>query len=185
MEEGSKKTYSQAETTVLIAAEATARDVAIAAEATARGVAIATHASLFGLHSKIIRKTADQTVNNSTTVVNDTELLFAVGANEVWVFDAFLLQNSGEISDIKLTFKVPSGGTVLFASTADGAGAYYDAGDEYPVAGLARDVLIRLFGTVINGSTAGNIQLQWAQNTQNASNTKLLANSYIIAHRVA
>lgn len=32
----------------------------------------------------LVRKTADQTVNNSTTLVNDNHLSLAVGANEVW-----------------------------------------------------------------------------------------------------
>ena len=45
---------------------------------------IATHAALFGLHTKITYKTADQTVNNSAVLQNDDHLLLAVGANEVW-----------------------------------------------------------------------------------------------------
>jgi hypothetical protein len=35
---------------------------------------------------QIIRKTADETVNNSAVLQNDDELLFPIGANEVLVF---------------------------------------------------------------------------------------------------
>ena len=40
-----------------------------------------------------------------------------------------------------------------------------------------------LSGIVINGGTAGNLQLQWAQQTATAVNTKVLTNSYLTAWR--
>jgi len=36
----------------------------------------------------------------------------------------------------------------------------------------------------IGGGAAGNIQLQWAQGFADVSDTKVLANSFIIAHKL-
>ena len=40
-------------------------------------------------------------------------------------------------------------------------------------------------GTVITGATAGNLQLQWAQNTSNATAASVLAGSALTAWRFA
>ena len=56
------------------------------------------------------------------------------------------------------------------------ASRYLDMG-----AGAGVGVMIVINAVVINGATAGNVQLQWAQNTAEVSNTKVLANSCICA----
>ena len=56
------------------------------------------------LDTKVIRKSADETVNNSTTLQDDDELLFPIAANEVWYFEFFLLIQSSadmEVADWK------------------------------------------------------------------------------------
>src|SRR3989304_4232685 len=54
-----------------------------------------------------IRKPADQPVTNSTTLVNDTHLKFAMAANEKWAFEACLFTAGPSGADIKIAFDVP------------------------------------------------------------------------------
>ena len=47
---------------------------------------------------------------------------------------------------------------------------------------LSSMVLVK--GTCVNGGTAGNLQLQWAQNTLTSGDTKVLANSKLKVGRI-
>lgn len=137
---------------------------------------------------KIIYKSADETVNNSTTLQNDDHLILPVGANEVWAFTLCLLFRSGTTPDLKYAFTAPSGATVQFLSTI-----YFDSiGDgasttvaTIPGNGTTVTVVDTATGVITASNTAGNMTLQWAQNVQNSSDTKVLAGSYIIAHKLA
>lgn len=149
--------------------------------------ALTTHEADYELHAKLVRKTADQTVNNSTTLVNDDHLLLALGANEVWAFHLCPLVNSGATPDIKFGWTVPSGASGYWNYTGQNAGATttntFDiiTGGTNARGGFAGSLPFVLHGIVICGATAGNLQFQWAQNTANASDTKVLTNSYLIA----
>jgi hypothetical protein len=137
----------------------------------------------------LVRKTADETVNNSNVLQNDDELLFAVAANEIWEFTIYVIYDSGATPDFKhnLTGPVASaiyehdtGLTVAAAAAITvGAAAWIGYGAGSPALGL----IIR--GIIVNGANAGNLQLQWAQNTADASDTKVKANSCIIAFKLA
>src|SRR5262245_12791739 len=65
----------------------------------------------------IARKTSDETVNNSTTLQNDDNLLLAVTANEIWQFKLCILYNSSTAADFKMAFTFPSGSIVATAIT--------------------------------------------------------------------
>ena len=41
------------------------------------------------------------------------------------------------------------------------------------------------WGVISNAGTAGNLQLQWAQDTAEVSDTRVITDSYILAHRLA
>ena len=150
---------------------------------------VSTFAALTDVH--VVRKSADQTVNDSTTLVDDDELTIPVGANEVWEFHAFILVHSGTTPDIKVAWTIPSGGA--FAVTySDRVGAtsamnasVVDTHSARALQTSGSDQSIQVWGVYIGSSTAGNVQLQWAQNALEATDTKVLANSYIIAHRLA
>ena len=145
----------------------------------------------------IARKTADQTVNNSSTLVNDTHLVLAVLANEVWVVNAYLMYDSGTIPDIKFAWTVPAGATISWGAISSDTGAANWANIGSPVAlattgsmafsclgaGTIQGAI--LTGIAVIGGTAGNVQLQWAQNTANASDTKVRLNSALVGNRVA
>ena len=154
-------------------------------------VILDTHAALFGLHTKVVRKTADQTVNDSSTLVNDTHLLFAIAANEVWVFTIYIRHIGATTADIKFAITVPSGANMglIFVgmdySPALGEAVTVTSGGAISAQGLATEKFIVLHGRVANSTTAGNVQLQWAQYAAIAVDTKVLTDSCIVATKVA
>lgn len=140
----------------------------------------------------VVRKASDETVNNSTAMQDDDALALAVGAADVWEIDAVLRYDSSAVADIKFGFTVPASGAIsgenigLNASDA----ANIATGDLTTAAtrggggaGTVRNCVIRAI--YIGGGTAGNVTLRWAQNTAEATDTKVLANSVLIARKVA
>lgn len=130
-----------------------------------------------------VRKTANETVNNSAVLQNDDELAIAVEANLTYDFDAEIIYNSGTTPDIKFAWTFPAGLTMFYAVYAAGGGVflgYNEIETSVPVLdGIGSAVGMLLKGTVIVSSTAGTLQLQWAQNTATASNTVVQPGSYI------
>ncbi len=158
----------------------------------ARDTAISTHAADYGLHTKVVRKTADETVNNSTTLQNDDHLLLAMAANEVWLFFFWLTYNSASPPDIKFAITVPSGGT-LEVAPVDDIGQLTNttpitpvvAAGSFALAGAASDRVCLVWALYKGGSNAGNVQLQFAQNSAQALDTTLKANSCLVATKIA
>lgn len=134
---------------------------------------------------KRVYKSAEETVNNSDVLQDDDHLLFAIGANEAWAFDMVLYMNSGTTPDIKLQINVPSGATGFYDAPTGAPSAMTAFGAPQTQSTSGSDQQFFLTGTVINGATPGNLQLQWAQNTATLSDTKILKGSCIIAHRLA
>lgn len=126
-----------------------------------------------------VYKSSDETVNNSSTMQNDDELFFSIGANESYFFTMWMIVNSNVTADLKYTFTVPSG---CYMNWFDHYYyANFSAGDTVDrVDSNGTDFGSLMSGVIKNGSTAGTIQLQWAQNTMNASDTKVLKGSHIL-----
>lgn len=152
---------------------------------------IAAHAADYTKHAKVIRKTADQTVNNSDELQDDDELFLPLGANEVWAFILLLIENSSETADIITGFAVPSGavytGWVTLRDINDQLeGRPFATEDTISMSGVGVAQIPGLFtGIVINGATAGNLQFQWSQYIPEESDTKVLANSLLLAWKLA
>ena len=144
------------------------------------------HANDYILHSEVVVKTADETVNNSDVLQDDDELFFAVGANEVWQFELLFLHISGAVPDIKYAFTVPVGGNIYAAPshTTIGPAAPKDLTVAIVLTGAGADRVIWFIGWYTGGANSGNVQLQWAQNAANASDTKVLQNSCLMARRI-
>lgn len=138
--------------------------------------------------SLVVLKTADESVTSSTVLQNDDHLLFAVGANEVWEFLIFLRLVAGNITpDFKYAFTVPTGGSIVIS------GQVHIGAQAVEVDGTTAQIAIALsatqgnmffLGLYIGGANAGNVQLQWAQNTSDAAATTVKTNSFIIAHKL-
>ena len=138
----------------------------------------------------LIVKEADETVNNSVAVQNDDELLFAVAANEVWQFEGLLVVSSNAAADFRLTFVGPTGAVGAWGATAYNSGlATTQSGSGGDLAGEGTHAItgttdgaytvFRFWGGIHNGANAGNLTLQWAQGTVNASDTIVHAGSYL------
>ena len=140
----------------------------------------------------IVRKTADEAVASSATLQDDDHLKFALAANEAWAFEAFIIANGDSAKDIKFAFTVPSGATLMWS----GLGLHVDAADEtdfkvgyvvvasgtqetFGVRGSLVRAPYRLYGTVVNSTTAGDLQLQWAQRVSDATATTVFENSWL------
>ena len=154
-------------------------------------------ATLTGLTSiQMIRKTADQTLTqSSTTLQNVTTLLAALAANEVVMFHVRILHTAASATaDIKFAFTIPAAATLSwnFASgmqwtAADTANLTVDistSGGSEPWGGGSASRTTDIFGIVVNGANAGDLQLQAAQNTSEAVDVIVKANSYLLVHRV-
>jgi hypothetical protein len=142
---------------------------------------------------KTVRKSSDQTVTSSTTLVNDSQLLFAVAANETYIFQAWLYTYAADgTPDIKVTFTGPAGSTVFWSSSqvifnAGGSTTLTVVAPGATTADLFVDSNLRaiqLYGTILNGGTAGNLQFQFAQNTSSANGTSVKAGSSIFGIKV-
>jgi len=142
----------------------------------------------FTRRNKIALKTADETVNNTTTTQDDDHLVVALGANETWILRYFIKYNSNTTANFKYNTVVPSGATYSALFQGDNTGGFvehYRSSSNQTVDGKAADWAFLEEVVVKTSSTAGNVVFQWAQNTANASDTKVLIGSNIVAHRLA
>lgn len=140
-----------------------------------------------------VKKTSDETVNNSSTLQDDNELVLAGAASTTYDLEMRLIVNTGTTPDLKFTFTVPSGTTgsaQLFTgsnpdSAASGLQGPFSITATAAASGVGADQVLIVTGIVVTSSTAGNVQLQWAQNVANLSDTKVKADSYLILRKVA
>jgi hypothetical protein len=140
-----------------------------------------------------VRKSADETQNNvvnpTATLQNDDQLFFGIGANETWSFRFVVQATNNATPDIKFAVTAPTGATcVVGLSEAENALSNANVGCGVSLGAVPATTSSDIFevvGTVVNGATAGNVQLQWAQNTANAANTIVRTGSYLNADRIS
>lgn len=142
-------------------------------------------------------KTANQSVTNSTTTVNDNDLYINVDPSEVWGFDVTLLYSGTTGGDIRYGFTFPTGATcpwgrigpntsltteaIGFDSTV-ASGTIFGGGGN----GASNVIVARLHGTITNGANAGTLQVIFAQATAVAAESATLRiGSHIRATRLA
>ena len=142
----------------------------------------------FTRRDKGVLKTADETVNNNNSTQADDALLVALGANETWMLRYFIKYNSNTTADFRYNISVPSGATydsLLQGDNNLGPLFYYRTSSDELVAGKGADWAFIFNAVVKTSSTPGNVVFNWAQYTANASDTKVLIGSNIVAHRLA
>lgn len=144
-------------------------------------------ALLAALKGEVLVKTSDQNFGPSDTTLDDDSALQAtIEAGEVYAFALFLHYNSGVTPDLKIGWSFPSGLTMKwYAHRADTSGALLVPGgltqtSVLTIGGLAADGFALCAGRITGGSVDGLLKLQAAQNTSNASDTKILDGSFLV-----
>jgi len=145
---------------------------------------------LRGFGVQIKTKASDESVTSSTTLQDDDDLLFPVGANETWVarwcISATFLATGGA----KVAIAVPSGGASMVIARLEVdvngfAGKPSSEGAAVNLVGDGSDAFGFIFidATIVNGATPGNVKLQWAQSTSSGTATVFKANSSLVARK--
>lgn len=152
-------------------------------------------------YTTYVVKSADESLNASTTLQADDELLFAVGANETWEFEFVVFYLGNTTGDFRCGLKFPTAPTRITygllgpAPTASGTPITGDiatqgnltadavSGIQFGADTVAGVVLAK--GTIANAGNAGNVVLWWAQGTSDATNTTVKAGSYVRATRIS
>lgn len=139
-------------------------------------------------------KPADQILSNSAALQNDTDLVLPTEANLTYRWELDISYGAGTVADFKWAFTFPSGSILTFVGPIwDASLAFLPAGSGSTASGAAiihggagvgtfRGVILR--GTLAVGSTAGDFQWQWAQNTATVENTVVKAGSVLLARQL-
>jgi len=143
-------------------------------------------------------KSTDQSVTSSTTLVNDNDLFFTPAVSTVWVVQLNLIYEASTTGDAKWGFTFPTGAffswghtvintslgadaTSVFSYLRAASGNAFSAGGD----GAGNRLHAVLGGTLTMGSTSGNLQFQFAQQTSDGTATKINQDSFMIAWRVS
>lgn len=161
-------------------------------------------ASHLSLHTRSLWadlfRTSDATaINNSTTLVNDTVLVTALPTSGRFHWTAVIYYDSSTTADFKVAFTIPAAATMRWGGHGPATTVSANVGDTQFLAtttsgtaiayggsgtGTANTSMLLINGTVVQNGTAGNLQLQYAQNTLDATNTVVRLASRMSVWRV-
>ena len=146
-------------------------------------------------------KTADEIVNNSSTLQNDDHLVVPVTASSRYLWRAFIKLTSATAADFKLDLSLPAGSSHESVSQwwHRAAAVGSQAGDERmfnsssPTTTVpatdgtttAELLMGEIHGLIVVAGTAGSVQVRWAQNAANVSDTTVYASSWMELVRVS
>jgi len=128
-------------------------------------------------------KPADETVNNSDTLQDDDDLLFAASASKTYGMLVFYFVISTTAADFKYGLSIPTGAT---ADRSDGTWssiilmATQDFETSQNVATGTALGLVCISARIIMGTTAGNVVNQWAQQAATVADTLAKQGSYMV-----
>lgn len=146
-----------------------------------------------------VRKSSDQSVTSSTTLVDDTVLKFSVTSGDTWFVSLDLLYQGASTGDIKMAWTGGTGsisgpwGVMGISTAASGppSTSMTFQGQTSPATTLSLGAITgfgipaRVFGTFTASGTTPTITFQWAQNTSDVTATTVMTNSTIIAYKVS
>lgn len=141
--------------------------------------------------TEIVDKVNDENTANDATLNDDSDLKFAMKANEVYSFEVYAHYIAGA-GGIQCAMSGPAGFTKLhYSANLDVAGAtkvssnLATAWDVTVLLAGASQGMVRIIGNVHNGATPGNLVFRWAQNASNPANTTIHEDSWIRVNRLA
>lgn len=143
------------------------------------------------------RKTADQAVVSSVTLVDDDTLFVPVAANAIYVVQGFIAYNAGGVGDLRIGWSGPSGATLDWNVGGGPSDQTTQAmtvwmgvnniGGFDTVGGLggANISNARPLGILVVGSTPGLFRFRFAQGAFDGFGTTIKTGSALWATRVA
>jgi hypothetical protein len=154
--------------------------------------------SVTGVGARLFaRKTVDQQVINSTTLVDDADLQFTVAASGVYVVRGLLGGTGSTTGDLKIGWVGPVGSTFDWTPSTQNNAATSTVGslitDRSNLATSQAPGMVgaSIMTTIVNGllvvgGSSGTFKLQFAQNTADAGTASIMkASSYLVLERVA
>lgn len=146
-----------------------------------------------------VRKTANESVTSSTVLQADDHLFIALEANTIYTMLCFIGYVGNDTGDIKFAWGIPAGTTMdWFAIGGDSLDAGFAAGatrgetqffaslnqTTNPTGSIdytasTSSLAVLGIGMVRTTGTAGNLTLNWAQNTSNGTATTVAAGSWV------
>ena len=136
-------------------------------------------------------KTADEIINNSTTLQNDDELKYALEASTVYVIEAYIYCVAAGDTGIKIGASVPAGCTIRMnrvGTQNSGSSTVIQRDSTVNIHARldnANTKIVKVTFLLLNGVTAGNFQLKWAQSTAVVANTTVKIGSAIIITKLS
>ena len=158
-------------------------------------------ATNISLHTRAVHTTTrtavDQVLTASSTVLQNITNMVATlpgTAGAIFAWRGHVFYDATTTADIKFAFTIPAAATMRWGMTALGPGgtnpiytSITGSGTAISIGALGiGSVLYAVFsGEVTMGATPGNLQLQGAQNTSDASVTTVFARSFMEVWRTA
>ncbi len=136
-------------------------------------------------------KATDQSVTSSIALVDDVDLQFPIGANEVWTAEIYIAVSNSVGGGYRATVKGPTGVAgqtfCILEGTNQCGHVPLDSTDanllDFAPAATSNNIWMCVRAR--NGSTAGTINVRFAQHASDPTATKQLTDSYLEARRTA
>lgn len=129
------------------------------------------------------------TKNANTTLGDVTGVAFAVAASATYLFQFYAVCSAAVAAGNKFAVTGPAAPTSVLISylTRDSTGGddAFATATTMTALGAGSYQLVIISGYLVNGANAGTVQLQYAQQTSDASDAIVYAGSYVQALRVA
>lgn len=136
-----------------------------------------------GYYARAIKAAATLRQSN-VTLTADPDLVLALLANTRYIFEMGLYIQTTTSPDWKHQLYAPAGAAIVDSViNIDAASVVRDESTVYTNTGISATILAIIKGSVINGGTAGNMGINWAQNTSAAIDTGLRAGSWFKLER--
>lgn len=130
--------------------------------------------------------TVDQVTTNMTPQ-NITNMVFSIGANEVWTAEWYLGTTVSGPTGMGMALDVPTGATLGATVRGSAANATVITADSTLSAAVMTSATGAVWGTALiqNGTNAGSVQLQFGSLTNTVTSTIKGNQSYMVARKIS
>lgn len=140
----------------------------------------------------LVRKTADESTSNDTTLSNDSQLVVPVLANEEWAIDFVIFLAHHATPDFKMDIAVPTSSTgmesiqkIIDAAVPIASDVTFSFGEVHTVINGSTEIMIHVHVGIEVAGSSGNVAFRWAQNSSGSDAVTIKEGSYVVAHRIA